>query len=120
MANRPNAVAMGLLGAAVGAMGYALSEETRRIQEEADARKEARLVALRQGDQVAAEQRQNAEWERRNAIEDKQQTARDDRITGRQMTLQRDQQNFQSGEKGKDRQHDFTLIGARLDAQKGL
>lgn len=120
MANRPNAVAMGLLGAAVGAMNYALSEETRRIQEEADARKEARLIALRQGDQIASEQRQNAEWERRNAIEDEQQTARDDRVTSRQLALQRDSQNFQSGEKGKDRQHDFSLIGARLDAQRGL
>lgn len=120
MANRPNAVAMGLLGAAVGAMNYALSEETRRIAEEAEARKEARLIALRQGDQVAAEQRQNAEWERRNAIENEQQTARDDRVTERQLTVQRDQQRFQSGEKNLDRQHDFTLIGARLDAQKGL
>lgn len=111
---------MGLLGAAVGAMNYALSEETRRIQEEADARKEQRLIALRQGEQVAAEGRQNAEWERRNSIENEQQSARDDRITDRQLEVQRDQQRFQSGEKQLDRQHDFSVIGARLDAQKGL
>lgn len=120
MGSKINPVQFGIMGAIAGGLQFALSEETRRIQEEADARKEARLLALQQQSQMATEGRQNEEWTRRNKIEDEQQNARDDRITERQLVVQRDSQNFQRGEKSADRQHDFELIGARLDADKGL
>lgn len=115
-----NPVTMGIMGAFLGGLQFALSEETRRIAEEAEARKEARLMALRQQDQLATEGREDARWSERNQIEHEQQLERDDRITDRQLTVQRDQQRFQSGEKAADREHDFALIGARLDADKGL
>lgn len=120
MTTKINATKFGIMGAIIGGLKFKLDEMTLRAAEEAEARKEARLAAIREEAAMRGEARANEEWTRRNAIEDKQQTARDDRTLDRTLTLQRDQQRFQSGEKQADRAHDLTLIDARLNADGKL
>lgn len=113
MAHKINATKFGIMGAIIGGLKFKLDEMTMRAAEEAEARKEQRLMELRQQYQIADEQRADQTWKAHNAIENQQATERDDRVFRRQLAIQHDSQNFQSGEKQADRQHDLVLEDVR-------
>lgn len=113
MATKINATKFGLMGAIIGGLKFKLDEMTLRAAEEAEARKEARLAAIREEAAVRGEQRANVEWTRRNDIENSQATERDDKNFRQQLAVQHDAQNFTSGEKSADRSHDVELENLR-------
>lgn len=106
MAHRINAGKMAIMGAFQGFLGFMLSEQTRLRAEEAETRKMERLRAIEQ-----------QTWAQRNAIENEQQTKRDELQFRRERLLAQDQRTWQSGEKAADRAHDFTMVDANTDAR---
>ena len=97
------------MGAVLGGLSFALTEEVQRIRDQADLAKEQRLLAIRDEEQTRA----NQEWERRNQIEHEDTLRRDELNDLRQQRLVGMQQGFQADQKTQDRIHDMEMVGAR-------
>lgn len=108
-----NATKMGIMGAFLGGLNFALSDHLRRIDEEAQLAKEQRLLAI----QRETEARANAEWERRQAITNEDQLRRDELNDTRQQRLVEMQQGFTATENDKNRHHDVVMTGVREGSQ---
>lgn len=109
---RINATQMGIMGAFLGGLNFALNGEMQRIKDQADLVKEQRLRAIA----LETEDRANKEWTRRQEIEAQDQRTRDELNDLRQQRLVGMQQGFQMEQKNIDRMHDLEMVGAREES----
>lgn len=113
-----NPFEFGLMGAILGGLQFKLNESTQQRAQEAEIQKEQRLAQIEQAQKIADESRANAEYTRREDIQQQhaleQAEYQNNLISGREQTSQQ----FQAQQNALNRSHDLTLEQIRAQDQQ--
>lgn len=101
---------MGIMGAILGGLQFALTENTQRRLEEVELAKQRRLEAI----QLEREQRENVEWERRNAITQQDEQRRIELQHRLGVEEKQGEYDFREEQSERDREHDRIMSELNL------